>query len=259
MASTDQLIVALIDLQDEIKRIARDNPTNTSGEFTSWYSRVRSVLTEALTSTHHITQSFITLRWRPNAAVYASGSSARASLTRPTFFRQAADQARGLLEAAAVELDTKSIASSLYDDNGIDAELWEFIASDVDAEHWGKAATQATLFLEDRIRRWCGQPLELVGERLMGAVFGQNGNYRLGRTDGEKDGWNLFAIGIAKALRNAAAHRIDTRPDHRRYVLGLIGSCSLLLTQLRYEHGNRFVDLSPATSGPIDPAAPETA
>lgn len=120
------------------------------------------------------------------------------------------------------------------------------MASDLKGEHWGKAATQATLFLEDRIRKWSGQRPELVGEKLMSAVFGAAGNYRLGLTDGEKDGWNLFAIGIAKALRNAAAHRIDTRPDHRHYVLGLVGACSLLLTQLRYEHSNHFLDLTPA-------------
>jgi hypothetical protein len=50
-------------------------------------------------------------------------------------------------------------------------------------------------------------------------------------------GWQLFAQGIAQALRNVDAHRIQDRQDHKRYALGLVGACSLLLTQMRYEHG----------------------
>ncbi len=70
----------------------------------------------------------------------------------------------------------------------------------------------------------------------------------MGLTQGETQGWQLFAQGIAQALRNVDAHRIQERPDHERYALGLVGACSLLLTQMRYEHGNRFRDTSPATT-----------
>jgi hypothetical protein len=47
-------------------------------------------------------------------------------------------------------------------------------------------------------------------------------------------------MGFAMALRNVDTHRIQRRDDDKRYALGVLGTGSLLLTQLRYEHGNRF-------------------
>jgi hypothetical protein len=79
----------------------------------------------------------------------------------------------------------------------------------------------------------------------MTAVFGDRGGYRLGLTDGEKQGWHRLAMGASMALRNADTHRIASRDDHKRYAMGVLGAGSLLLTQLRHEHGNRFQDTSP--------------
>ena len=42
------------------------------------------------------------------------------------------------------------------------------------------------------------------------------------------------------ALRNADTHRIQERDDHKRYAMGVVGTASLLLTQLRHQHGNSF-------------------
>ena len=89
-------------------------------------------------------------------------------------------------------------------------------------------------------------------KKLMTAVYGENGDYRLGLTTGEKQGWHRLAMGISMALRNADAHRIQTRSDHKRYAMGVLGVSSLLLTQTRYEHGNRFKDTSPAVKAPND-------
>ncbi len=80
----------------------------------------------------------------------------------------------------------------------------------------------------------------------MTAVFGDSGDYRLGLTDGERQGWFRTAMGLAMAVRNVDAHRIQRRDDHKRYAMGVLGTCSLLLTQLRYERGNRFHDTTPA-------------
>ncbi|QSM56194.1 hypothetical protein IN840_25370 (plasmid) [Mycobacteroides abscessus subsp. abscessus] len=109
----------------------------------------------------------------------------------------------------------------------------------------GEAAREAVIFTEDRIRRWAGRPVTEVGKDLAVAIFGNNGEFRMGLADGEKQGWQLLAQGIAQAIRNADAHRIQNRSDHRRYAMGVIGSCSRLLTQMRFEHGNRFHDASP--------------
>jgi hypothetical protein len=46
----------------------------------------------------------------------------------------------------------------------------------------------------------------------------------MGLTDSEKTGWQLFAQGIAQALRNVDNHRIQNRPDHKRYALGVVGA-----------------------------------
>ncbi|MGB6164963.1 MAG: TIGR02391 family protein [Pseudonocardiaceae bacterium] len=127
-------------------------------------------------------------------------------------------------------------------------ELWEHIAPEIQTEAWGKVASQAVIFTEDRIRKWAGRPVSEVGKDLAIAIFGKAGQFQMGQTDGEIQGWQLFAQGIAQALRNVDAHRIQNRPDHKRYALGLVGACSLLLTQMRYEHGNRFRDTTPAAS-----------
>lgn len=228
----------LEDLRDEIAIIARDQPSVSAREYTSWRSRTRSALEGLLGKDHQITTAFVSLKWTPRA--YTTGDHS-AFADR---FRSAAEQARGYLDAAVDELDNLPV-SNAFDSAGVDPELWAFVHTDIEGEHWGKTANQTTLFLEDRIRKWTGQPAELVGVDLMRAVLGPGADYRVGRTDGEKDGWHQFARGIVMALRNAAAHRIEDRPDHRRYVLGVVGSCSLLLTQLRFEHGNRFADLLP--------------
>ena len=103
-----------------------------------------------------------------------------------------------------------------------------------------QAITQACLFVEDSIRKWASRPPEEVGETLMTSVFGERGPFRLGKTEGERQGWHRLAMGIAMALRNPSGHRISEREDHRTYALGVIGTCSLLLTELKFEHANSF-------------------
>jgi Protein of unknown function (Hypoth_ymh) len=132
----------------------------------------------------------------------------------------------------------------IADQSGIDPELWEHIAPEIRTEAWGKVASQAVILTEDRIRKWAGRPVGEVGKDLAVAIFGKLGQFQMGKTDGEIQGWQLFA----QALRNVDAHRIQNRPDHKRYALGLVGACSLLLAQMRHEHGNRFRDTTPAAS-----------
>lgn len=221
-------------LKDEVRSL----PASTSSaEYTSWNSRTRSALTRYFGESHHITQTFINMRWTPGA--YTLGDTT----AFPNAFRHAVPRAAGLLDAAIAELDALDDLPTL-EEGEVDSELWEHISADVAAEQWGKVSSQTAIFTEDRIRRWTGQRPELVGEALMSAVFGDNGDYRLGLTAGEKQGWHRLAMGISMALRNADAHRIQQRPDHKLYALGVVGASSLLLTQLRYEHGNRFQDTS---------------
>ena len=45
-------------------------------------------------------------------------------------------------------------------------------------------------------------------------------------------------MGFAQALGNVDRHRIQSRDDAQRYAIGVLGLGSLLLTQLRHEHGD---------------------
>jgi hypothetical protein len=224
----------------QLRTEASSLPLSTSSlEFNSWHPRTRSTLSRSLGETHHITQRFIDIAWTPSA--FRMGDSQVFSNT----FRATIPEAQGVIDAAIAELELISEDVPVADDSGVDHELWEHVAPEVRAEAWGKVASQAVIFTEDRIRRWTGRPVNEVGKELAVAIFGKAGQFQMGLTEGENQGWQLFAQGIAQALRNVDAHRIQKRADHKRYAMGLVGACSLLLTQLRYEHSNRFRDTGP--------------
>ena len=77
----------------------------------------------------------------------------------------------------------------------------------------------------------------------MGRVFADDSDWRLGSRAAEREGWRALATGFAQALSNVDRHRIQRRDDARRYALGVLGLGSLLLTQLRYEHGDLIEDV----------------
>lgn len=201
-------------------------------------------MTRVLGEKHHITERFIKIQWTPS--IFTIGDT-QAFID---VFRATVPGAQGILDAAIAEIELLAGELPVADESGIDAELWEHIAPEVQAEAWGKVASQAVIFTEDRIRKWAGRPVGEVGKDLAIAIFGTAGQFQMGRTPGETQGWQLFAQGIAQAMRNVDAHRLQERPDHKRYALGLVGACSLLLTQMRHEHGNRFRDTSPTTADP---------
>jgi Protein of unknown function (Hypoth_ymh) len=223
----------LTKLRDEIDTL----PHTNSAEFASWNQRTRSVLVRAMGETHAITQSFITIRWNPTGL-----------LTDRSFdyaFRAGQEKARGLLDAAMYELVSLGVTSHAMTEEGIDLELWEHVRNVFETDEWGKVARESLIFTEDWIRSRAGRPHSEFGEKLMVAVFGDDGDYRLGMTDPERQGWQLLAMGVSKALRNADTHRIQKRADLKLYAVGVMGMCSLLLTQIRYEHANRLHDAAP--------------
>lgn len=207
--------------------------------FTAWRYKTLTLLGTLFGAQHHVTRAFAGLQWRP----MTSRASHEFVLGK---FEGALSQAEGLLEAADFELEYLAESTEAGSEAGFDPELWSHVGGHVIAGEWAKVASQTAIFTEDRIRKWTGRRATEVGERLMSAVFGDGGDYRLGLTDGEKQGWHRLAMGISMALRNADAHRIQEREDLKFYAMGVLGASSLLLTQVRYEHGNRFVDTSPA-------------
>jgi uncharacterized protein Ymh len=196
----EEAIERLRVLRDEAARLPL---SASSAEFNSWQPRVRSVLTRALGESHHITERFVETRWTPWA--YTAGD-------RTAFenaFRATIPIAQGILNAAIAELELLADEVPVADESGIDAELWEHIGPEIQTEAWGKVASQAVIFTEDRIRKWAGRPVGEVGKDLAVAIFGKSGQFQMGQTDSEMQGWQLFAQGMAQALRNVDAHRIQ--------------------------------------------------
>jgi hypothetical protein len=155
-------------------------------------------------------------------------------------FQSGKDQVQALLEGSIYQLEELSEPVEFMQDAVIDQELWEHVGHLVEQEQWGQVASQTAIFVESKIRQWAGRPPTEVGEALMTAVLGANGVFVLGQTAGEQQGWHRLGMGFAMALRNVDTHRIQQRDDDKRYAMGVLGAGSLLLTQVRYEHGNRF-------------------
>jgi hypothetical protein len=235
---SDDAVQQLEALAEELKGLRPDWRT---AEFVSWELRTRSALTHALGAQHYITDQFVRNDWSAPVSLADDGMDFR-------WFREGATRARGMIDAAIAEIKLLGDDVTVADESGIDAELWEEVAPEIRSESWVKVARNALIFTEDRIRKWAGRPDTEVGPALAVAIFGRQGIFQMGKTDGETEGWQLFAQGIAKALRNVDTHRVQERPDLKRYALGVVGACSLLLTQMRFEHGNRFRDTSPAAS-----------
>ena len=204
-----------------------------SAPFHEWYDRTEATLRKIFGAEHHYHDGFRGVSWQS-----ALGRPSREAAIR--WFQEGKDQASSLLKAAIYELETLIQEVPFADEASIEPGLWEHLEHLIQEEEWAQVASQACIYTESTIRQWAGRPESEYGEGLTVAVLKNGGEFPLGKTPGERDGWFMLGMGFAKALRNVDAHRIQDRPDLRRYALGVMGTASLLLTQLRYEHGNRF-------------------
>jgi hypothetical protein len=140
-----------------------------------------------------------------------------------------------LFELQALADDESEVLEA--DDNAYDAELWEHVHQLVTSEQWEKVASQSMIFLKDRLRKWSGQSETEYGTTLVANVLkADGGDFPLGQTDNEKRGWQSFGFGLVGAVGDVAGHRLDVRGDAKRYALGVLGSVSLLITELRNTH-----------------------
>ena len=221
-------------------------PTVESAEFNSWSRRTTSVLTKSLGEAHHITDAFTDIAW---SSPYIDTPSA-ASIAN---FRRAALKTEGLLDAATFELEQLRDATDIVEDAAYDSELWEHVNGHVVAGEWGKLASQTSIFTEDRIRIWAGRSPDEVGEKLMTAVFGAGSD----SASASRAGRRRVGTGLRWASQWHSGTSTPTASRSgmifRPYAMGVLGASSLLLTQMRYEHSNRFHDTSPSpTDTPAD-------
>jgi hypothetical protein len=123
----------------------------------------------------------------------------------------------------------------------VDPDLWAYIGRVVGIGDWAHAASGACVFLEEQLRSRAPRP-HLEAPPLVADLFRAGGPLELGDNPGQRDGWASLVRGLLMGPRNRVQHRIDPRaPDElRRYAAGIIGTVSLILTELRSRHHLTF-------------------
>jgi hypothetical protein len=233
-----------IESLEELKEQATAPQVMAGGEqLTAWKGKVRGLLVAALGPQDHLIDRFDAVRY--HLGVWSTS-------TPDHYFDSARHggirDACGVIDAALFQLRLQIDEDESVDVRSYDPELWEHVKQLVADGDWAKVASQTAIFVENAIRTWTGDPQgsngePLVGKGLMARVFSDVSDWRLGRRTGEREGWRTIAIGFTQALSNVDRHRIQVRDDARRYAIGVLGVGSLLLTQLRHEHGDLIEDV----------------
>jgi hypothetical protein len=212
----------------------------SGGRDAAWRAKVEGVLTRSLGAQHHTTEGFREVRY---GLSFWSDTTPDSAWTQA--FVRGVQDACGYVDAAIYELQLLTDDDGPVDDRAFDPELWDHVKGILVNEDWGKVASLVATFVEDRVRIWAGRPRDKSGEDLYGkglyaAVFADNAEFRLGKRKGEWEGWRMIGMGFAQAIGNVDRHHVQDRSDARRYALGVLGLGSLLLTQLRFEHGDHL-------------------
>jgi len=164
--------------------------------------------------------------------------------TRSAWENQHWRQAEGVMKAAIASytfMNIKVQDSTIA--NTLDPDLLARVEHVFRLEDWTAVASLAATFVEDRFRVWAGLNQSAFGVNLMTKILHPDtGVFPLGTATPEREGWHQLGRGFVGACSNVDRHRIQSRDDLRRYAVGVLGTASLLLTQMRYQHGNRFKD-----------------
>lgn len=229
--------VAIAELEKlKVEAAEADHFARRAG-FDSWKARTRAVFVHTLGADNNLVQRFDKVRYSLGIVTERTTQSQFDQATR-NGVRRACE----LIDAAIWEIGLLG-GDEPVDEHAYDPELWAHVKTEVEDGEWGKVASQTAIFVENHVRTWAGNPQDrngnnLVGKALYLKVFDDASDYRLGRQASEREGWRYLGMGFAQALSNVDRHRIQTRDDAKRYALGVLGLGSLLLTQLRYEHGD---------------------
>ena len=221
-------IRTLVELQQEAENT---DPRYTSpGERKAWEVRANTALTEIVGESHPLLDDLDELCDRPvTASQYEN--------------YQYWQVAEGVMNAAVASyhfMNTKIQDSTIA--STLDPDLIARVDHVFRVEDWTAVASLAATFVEDRFRVWAGLDQSSFGVNLMTKVLHPDtGVFPLGTVTGEQEGWHQLGRGFVGACSNVDRHRIQSRDDLRRYAVGVLGTASLLLTQMRHQHGNRFV------------------
>ena len=220
-------------LQQALDDLGELPPNASDPGFKTWRETTKRTLARIFGEKDDLTRGFDSNSWSP--WIYpASADGYRSS------FESGRSEAEALLNAALH--DQQVLGSEPDKSQDFESTLWNHVSNLYEQGRWEQVASQTVIFAEDRVRAWSGAPETLIGEDLWTHVLKPDGGlFPMGRTPGEKQGWHRLGMGLSLAARNVDTHRIQKRSDLRQYAVGVLGTASLLLTQLRWEHGNRFV------------------
>ena len=220
-------------------------PTVMSGgeKLTAWRAKVRATVVAALGAPDDLVKRLDQVNYQVMIATSGTPQSAF-DAARHRGIRSAC----GLIDAAVYQLELLSGDDGPVDERAFDTDLWEHVKGLVEEGDWGKVASQTVIFVEDQLRAWAGDPKDrnggsLYGKGLFVELLRDDSDWRLGATAAEREGWRALGTGFIQAIGNVERHHRKQRPDARRYAIGVLGLGSLLLTQIRHEHGE-LIELS---------------
>jgi len=214
------------------EQLAASGSAASGDGFNGWRERTSAVVRMVMGQDHVLTERFELIRYSPVAYSLDNYEAAYASA-----LRSGVHQAQAVIEAAIFEVQTAEVAEENIAES-FDVELWSKIDHLVAGEKWDQVVSQSVIFFEHWVRTRTGLPNTTIGVDLMKEAFKPGGPLALasGEAPSEGQGWHLLASGLTMAVRNAAGHRIEDRPDARTYAMGVLGTISLLMTQVRLEH-----------------------
>jgi hypothetical protein len=229
---------AAINELKELMRMAKEDESVrcTGPDHDTWKAKVDTVMVRSIGTESSTLAKFRDLRYHVGVWTGAPGEAAEDA----RYFAEQVDRAAGLIDAAIYELQLMS-GEAAVEGASFDVELWQHVRHSIEEERWEQVASQAAIFVEDKVRRWAGRPTGsdgklLFGQPLFAHALAEGAVLALGQQSNETTGWRNLGTGLVAALGNVDRHHIQERPDARQYSLGVLGLASLLLTQIRYEH-----------------------
>ncbi|MCL5947619.1 MAG: TIGR02391 family protein [Actinobacteria bacterium] len=237
-------------LRAEIDFLANELESFSSSlgvEFDAWRYRVNQVISEVIGPNDALAIKFNGLRWESgvSATVRRSGGG-RAdawTLADVNAFAPSKEKSEAILKSLRWHLDRADSVSPpetgtvVLDGTTIEPDLWDHVKGLVESGDWEKVPRESAVYVEDRLRVWADLKSAQRSVDVFKTALGPT-KFALGSTDSEQQGWRQLATGFALALRNSGGHRLHDRDDLRRYAIGVLGTASLLLCQIRYQYGD---------------------
>lgn len=221
---------SLVEQTDDAE-VQRWGPANEK-----WKAQAEAVMAAVLGAESATLTKFRDVRYSIGIWTGAPGEKERDA----RYFIGRVKEAAALLEAAIYEIELTAAETGLEGVN-YDVGLWQHVRHSVDEERWEQVSSQCAIYVEDKVRRWAGRPVDargqtLVGHGLFAHALGDDGPLVLGSQPSERQGWRSLGLGLVGALGNVDRHHVQERPDGRQYAIGVLGLASLLLTQIKREH-----------------------